>query len=235
MKERSAKHAPKEKKGKAKAKAKAAPAEALTTIRRSIVDDAEAESKRILKEAEQGAKKLTQDAREAAKTQLAGWADRQRQTALSTGDRLLGKAHGDAHMHILDAKAALVTVAFDEARKQFDKERSKAQYKALLKALVIAAGKQIGGGDLVVAGRKEDHAALEAVSEAARVIGKETGAKTTVSVAKEPIDCLGGVVVRNADGNITMDYRLEALLAQAERQQRSAITEVLFGERAQAD
>jgi vacuolar-type H+-ATPase subunit E/Vma4 len=231
MKERSAKHAPKEKKGKAKAKG--APAEALTAIRRSIVDDAEAESKRILKEAEQGVRKLGQDAREAARSQLAGWADRQRQMALGTGDRLLGKARSDAHMHVLNAKAALVTSAFDEVRKQFDKERGKAQYKALLKALVIAAGKQIGGGDLVVAGRKEDHAALEALSEAARVIGKETGAKTTVSVAKEPIACLGGVVVRNADGRITMDYQLETLLAQVERQQRSAITEVLFSEQAQ--
>jgi len=233
MKERSAKHAPKEKKGKSKAKA--ARAEALTAIQRSIVDDAEVESKRILKEAEQGAKKLTLDARETAKSQLAGWADRQRQMALGTGDRLLGKARSDAHMHILDAKAALVTSAFDEARKQFDKERSKAQYKALLKALVIAAGKQIGGGDLVVSGRKEDYAALEALSEAARVISKETGTKATVSVAKEPIACLGGVLVRNADGSITMDYQLETLLAQVERQRRSAVTEVLFGEQAKGD
>lgn len=230
MKERSAAKAPKK---KGKAKANAAQAEALPAIQRSILDDAEVESKRILKEAEQGAKKSVQDAREAARSQLAGWADRQRLMALGTGDRLLGKARGDAHMHILDAQAALVTSAFDEARKQFEKERSKAQYKALLKALVIAAGKQIGGGDLVVSGRKEDHATLDALSEAGRVISKETGVKTTVSAAKEPIACLGGVVVRNADGKITMDYQLETLLAQVERQQRSALTEILFGEQAQ--
>jgi vacuolar-type H+-ATPase subunit E/Vma4 len=229
MKERSAMPKPPKKKGKAKVE----PAESLTAIQRSIVSDADVEAKRILKEGEQAAKKLTQDAREAAKSQLAGWADRQRQMALGTGDRLLGKARSDAHMRVLDAKAAVVTSAFDEARKQFDKERSKAQYKAFLKALVTAAGKQIGGGDLVVSGRKEDHTTLEALSEVARVVSKETGVKTTVSAHKEAVACLGGVIVRNADGNITMDYQLETLLAQVERTQRNAITEILFPEQAQ--
>lgn len=232
MKERSEKPASKK---KDKAKAKAAPAEALAAIQHVIAEDAEAESKRILKEAEQAAKKILQDAREAARIQLTGWADRQRQMALSTGDRVLGKARSDAHMQILDAKAALVTSAFDAARKQLEKERGKAQYKALLKGLTIAAGKQIGGGDLIVSGCKEDHTTLEALADAARVISKETGVKTTISAAKEPIDCLGGLVVRNAEGNIAMDYQMETLLAQVDRQQRSALTGILFGEHAKED
>ena len=232
MKGRSEKQVPKK---KGKVKSKAAAEEALLAMQHVIVDDAEAESKRVLKEAEQAAKKVMQEAREAARTQLAGWADRQRQMASSSGDRLLGKARSEAHMHVLDAKAALVTSAFEEARKLFDKERTKAQYKALLKALVIAAGKQIGGGDLVVSGRKEDHTALEALSEAARVISKETGTKTSVSVGKEPIDCLGGAIVRNADGSITVDYQLDTLLAQVERTQRNAISGILFGEQAKGE
>jgi vacuolar-type H+-ATPase subunit E/Vma4 len=218
---------------KKKGAVKAAPAESLTAIQASIVSDAEREAKRILKEAEEAAKKLIQDAREAARSQLGGWADRQRQMALSTGDRLLGKARSDAHMRVLDAKAAVVTSAFDAARKQFDKERGKALYKTFLKGLVTAAGKQIGGGDLVVSGRKEDRAALEALSEVARVVGKETGVKTTISAAKEAIACLGGVIVRNADGDITTDYQFETLLAQVDRTQRNAISGILFAEQAQ--
>jgi V/A-type H+-transporting ATPase subunit E len=217
---------------KAKSKAQAAPGEALAVIQHTITNDADTESKRIVKEAEQAAKKTIQDAREAAKIQLAGWASRQRQMASSTGDRLLGKARSDAHMHVLDAREALISSAFDEARKQFEKEHGKAQYKSLLKALTISAGTQIGGGDLTVAGCKEDRATLEALSDAARTISKETGVKTNVSAAKGSIDCLGGVVVRNADGSISMDYQLETLLAQVERHQRSAITEILLGEKA---
>ncbi len=129
------------------------PSKSTTSIQQSILQDAKAEAQRILKEAEKAAAKIVADGQVSAKAQLAGWAERQRQIARGRGDRLLGKARSDAHMQILDAKAALITEAFNKARQRFEKERSKAQYKAFLKGLIISAGGQIGGGNLVILAR----------------------------------------------------------------------------------
>lgn len=207
------------------------PSKSAASIQQSILKDANTEAQRILKEAEKAAAKIRADGQISAKAQLAGWAERQRQIARGRGDRLLGKAQSEAHMRILDAKAALITEAFNKARRRFEKERSKAKYKTFLKGLIIAAGEQIGGSNLVILARKEDHSILAGISGLATAIGKSTGVKTKVSVDKKGIKSLGGVIVQNQEGNITVDYRLEILLVQVERQYRSVIAQALFAEK----
>ncbi len=108
-------------------------ASASEYISRTILDEANAEAKRIVREAEKAAKQLSDEALVRAKTNLVGWSERQRQMAQGTGDRVVGKARNDAHMRILDAKARLIRDSFDQAQKRFDKERASAQYKTFLK------------------------------------------------------------------------------------------------------
>jgi V/A-type H+-transporting ATPase subunit E len=206
------------------------PPSASETIQQTIIEDATAEAKRIIREAEIEAKQIEMKARENAQVQLEGWANRQRQMAQGAGDQVLGKARNDAHMRLLDAKASIIAQAFANARKRFKKERSKAQYKKLLKSLIIQAGFQIKGGNLVILARKEDLPTISSLTGLATAISKETGVKTKVTVGKKPLTTLGGVMIQNEDGNITVDYRLETLLEQVERIQRSVIAKLLFTE-----
>ncbi len=203
---------------------------ALEIIQQNIIDDATSEAKRIIREAELEAKQIAKTARENAQDQLEGWANRQRQMAQGAGDQVLGKARNDAHMRLLDAKASIIAQAFANAKKRFEKERLKAQYKKLLKNLVIQAGLQIKGGNLVILARKEDLSIISSLTGLATAISKETGAKTKVMVGKKPLTTLGGVMVQNEEGNITVDYRLETLLEQVERIHRSDIAKSLFAE-----
>jgi vacuolar-type H+-ATPase subunit E/Vma4 len=205
--------------------------ESVTAIKQSILSDAKAEARRILKEAEKAAAKIEADGKASAQAQLAGWADRQRQFARGRGDRLLGKARSDSHMRILDAKAALISEAFSKAHQRFEKERSKSQYKTFLKGLIIAAGEQIGGGTLVILSRKDDYPIITSISGIPAAITKLTGAKTKITIDKKGITCIGGVIVQNDEGNITVDYQLTTLLNQIERQYRTAIAQTLFAEK----
>lgn len=201
-------------------------------IRQTILADAKKEAEKIVRDAQAEAKKITRDAHQRAQDNLTGWDARQRQMAQGVGDRVLGKARNDAHMLVLDAKAQLITEAFNQARKYFQKERGKAQYKTLLKNLIINAGTQIGGGTLFAFARKEDQSIITKITGLDTAISKASGNKTKVTVGKKSIDTLGGVFIQNKEGNITVDYRLETLLKQVELQRRSDIAVLLFGEEA---
>ena len=201
-------------------------------IKQTIIDDAKAEAEIIIRNAESSAKQLSETALVNARNDLAGWADRQKKMAQNAGDRITGKANNDAHMKLLDAKARIISEAFDTAQNQFGKERGKAQYKAFLKGLIIAAGTQIGGGNLVVFSHKADQDTITKLTGLTTAIAKESGNKSKITIGKKPIATLGGVFVQNQEGNIIVDYRLETLLNQVEQQRRTVIAQALFGEAA---
>ncbi len=69
------------------------------------------------------------------------------------------------------------------------------------------------------------------ISGLASGIGILTVGKTKVTIDKKGINCLGGLLVQNQEGNITVDYRLETLLAQVERQYRTIIAQTIFQEK----
>jgi len=208
---------------------------AADTVQQTIIDDAKAEAKRIVSEAEVAGRQRTEKALENARTNLTGWAERQRQMAQDSGDRVLGKAQNDAHMKILEAKAKIIDDAFVQAQKRFEKERSQARYKTFLKNLIIDAGTQVGGSDIVVLARKEDQAIVSKMTGLASAISKAAGKSVKVSVGKTPMTMIGGVFVQNKDGNITVDYRIDTLLGQLETQKRNEIAKTLFGEEVKAE
>ena len=208
---------------------------AADTVQKAIINDAKAEAKRIVDEAEVASRQRTEEALENARTNLTGWAERRRQMAKDSGDRVLGMARNDAHMKILETKAKIIDDAFVRAQKRFEKERSLARYKTFLKNLIIDAGTQIGSGDIIVLARKEDQAIVSKMTGLASAISKAAGKSAKVAVGKTPMDMIGGVFVQNKDGNITVDYRVDTLLGQVGTQKRNAIAKILFGEEAKAE
>jgi len=201
---------------------------AAVKIQTTIVNEAKASAKRVVEDAEVASRQLIEQAKDNARRNLAGWLDRRRQAAQNSGDRIIGKARNDAHMKLLDSKARLIEEAFEKAKKQFEKEIGTARYKTFLKNLIIDAGIQIGGSDVVVVTRKEDQATVSELKGLATGISKVVGQSAKVTVAKKPMDMIGGVFVQNKDGNITVDYRIETLLDEVASQRRTEIAKILF-------
>jgi vacuolar-type H+-ATPase subunit E/Vma4 len=208
---------------------------AAVKIQKTIVNEAKATATKMIDEAEVAARVLAEQANENARLNLAGWMDRRRQMAENSGERIIGKARNDAHMKVLDAKAQLINEAFEKVQKQFEKERTSAQYKTFLKNLIISAGVQIGGSDIVIKTRKEDQATVSSLKGLATAISTGAGQSTKVTVAKQPMDMIGGVFIQNKEGNITVDYRIETLLAEVAQQRRNEIAKMLFSEKAKPE
>ncbi len=200
-----------------------------TSLRRIIIRDARSKADKITRDAEAASQTMEKEARQQAKAQLAGWADRQRDTARRAGDQIIGQAQRQAQMQVLDTKSKLISSAVEKARQRIEKERGQIQYKTLLKELIISAGVQISG-DLVILARKEDHAIISGLSGLESSISKETGEKVKISVGKQALKCTGGVIVQNTEGSIKVDYQLETLLVEVASTQRTAIAKVLFAE-----
>jgi vacuolar-type H+-ATPase subunit E/Vma4 len=197
-------------------------------IQNTIIEEAKAEAKKIIKDAEVAAGQIAEEALENAQSNLAGWADRRKQMAQTTGDRLIGKARNEAHMRTMNAKANMIAQAFEQARKRFEKERSTAKYKTFLKNLIINAGIQIGSGELVVLARKEDRSVISKITGLGTAISKGAEKSAKITVGKQAMDMLGAVMVQNKEGNITVDYRIETLLNQVEEKYRNDIAKILF-------
>ena len=204
-------------------------------IEQIIIREAQADAKRIVDGAEVEGRQLLMDAQENAQANLTGWTERRKQMAQSSGDRILGKAQNEAHIRVMNAKARMMDQAFEQARKRFEKERGTAKYKTFIKGLIIDAGIQIGGGDLVVLSRKEDQAVISKITGLGTAISKGAGKTAKVSVGKQAVEMIGGVMVQNKDGNITVDYRIETLLAQVEVKFRNEIAKTLFPKEAEPE
>jgi vacuolar-type H+-ATPase subunit E/Vma4 len=86
----------------------------------------------------------------------------------------------------------------------------------------------VGGGNLVILARKEDLPIISKITGLGTAISKQAGQSTKVSVGKQAIDSIGGVLVQNKEGNITVDYRIETLLSQVEIRYRNEIAKILF-------
>jgi vacuolar-type H+-ATPase subunit E/Vma4 len=208
---------------------------AADQIQNIIVEEAKTDAKQIVKEAEVAARQLTEEALTNARANLTGWTTRRKQMAQGIGDRIVGKARNDAHMRVMNAKASMIDAAFEQARKLFEKERGSTKYNTFLKNLIINAGVQIGGSDLVVLARKEDQAAISKFTGLGTAISKGTGQNTKVTVGKQAVEMIGGLLVQNKDGNITVDYRIETLLAQVEVKTRNEIAKTLFPTESKAE
>jgi V/A-type H+-transporting ATPase subunit E len=212
-----------------KAKSSKPSAGSGTSLRRVILRDARRKAEKITKDAEVAARTMEKDAQKRVKAQLAGWADRERETAQRAGDQILGQAQRQSQMELLETKSRLISSAVENSRKRIEKERTQAHYKDLLKHLIISAGIQIGG-DIVILARKEDQPIISGLSGLDSAISKETGEEVKISVGKQALDSAGGVIVQNPEGSIIVDYQLETLLNEVERTIRTEIAKVLFAE-----
>ena len=80
-------------------------------------------------------------------------------------------------------------------------DRKGSEYAELLRSLVAASVSAIGSSDIIISTSAQDRDAVSAIA---------TSEYPDSEVASEPIDCLGGVLVRSRDGTMTFDNTLDA-------------------------
>lgn len=139
--------------------------------------------------------------------------------------QIIGAAEMSARNKSLEIVEDNINRAFEQALAKLESGTKGAEYERVLKSLVLEALDQVGGEDFVLLSNSRDQKVLKKISE---LVAKER--KVRINLDSEPLaKCIGGVVVKSADGYVTFDNSYEARLERLKPALRKQIAQ-LFSE-----
>ncbi|NOZ58255.1 MAG: V-type ATP synthase subunit E [Euryarchaeota archaeon] len=197
--------------------------EKLEKIIARIEEDARAEVDRIMSDARAKAEEIKKEAELRARAKKEEILSSGRREAEQERARIVANAKLRARKALLDAKEEVIREAFSRAREELAKVAGEERYGEILKKLILEAIETIGG-DVEIVARKEDKKILS--KSFLQEISREAGVKVTL--AKDTISSIGGVVVRSKDGKAEVDNTFETRLERISSELRSSVAKVLF-------
>ena len=185
----------------------------------NIKADAQAKSDEIISKATTESEKILADGEVQAQNE--------KQAILDAAEK---EAKVNARRKELEAREELIEKAFRIASEKVEKQASEnsAEYVESLKAMIKDASIQVGGTQLEILVRADDVENVESmIDEVSEYVEKETGNKTTFIIG-EPIDIIGGAVVKTVDGDVEVKNTIEARMLRYRKTLRSEVAKKLF-------
>ena len=199
--------------------------ERIVERRNALLASAETKAENILKPAEEEARRIMKE----GDHQILGIIGSELR---AIRDRVLGRANVEGKKTLVEVREQAISRVFDEAEKRLIRiaagEDESVYYLDILKKLIVEACSSIGGGEFLVSANERDTKLLKSRARAREV--KELLNKTLGDVdlvVEEPIECLGGVIVRNREGTKIFYNTLEGRLLSVRRRIEAEIAEVL--------
>jgi len=190
----------------------------------------------IIAEAEKRAKEIVDEARERVrKILLEGRETQMRITGTdlkAVRDKILGEAEQEGHRKVMGAREEVISKIFSEVEKRLrviaeGKDKSVDYHEVLLK-LISEAASAVGEKELVIAVDKRDRRYLtRALRRIKGATSKALGYNVKLIAEKEPIDCLGGVVLYDRSKRKIFYDTLEGRLQRARSKMGAEVAKVL--------
>jgi len=131
---------------------------------------------------------------------------------------------------MLEAKDLLINEVLTAVEKQMESTVGKAAYKKILTQLIVDGCKALAEEKLELIFPKK-HASYVDIAEIEKVIAKEIGKKTKLTISKETKRSKGGVIIRTLDNKKWVDNTFEDRLERFENTVRDTISRILFESR----
>jgi len=190
------------------------------TKRNKILADAEIQSQKILEGAKAEAARISTEADKQI-LQIVG-------SELKTVRlRIIGKTELQYKKALMNKRGELLSNVYNQVEsrlKNLAKGKSKDHdYKLVLEKLVIEGVSAIGGTEVIITANKND---MDYINKNIKKIGKNIEG-VTLKLDDNPIETLGGVVIKNASGTKIFYNTFEGRLARAVRGTESRIAKML--------
>ena len=182
-----------------------------------IIQDANAEVSAIQAKAEKTA--------EAEKTKILENGKKQSEMRYQ---QIISEAKMNARRAKLDAKEDVIEAAFSQATGELKQKAADGNddYKDSLSKMIKEAADEIGGNDLIIQLNEADTNSLKQdLSASGSDSFQLNGINFTVG---EPIDTMGGAVLKTINGDIEVNNTIEARLERFKSILRSEVAEILF-------
>ena len=216
----------------------------------NIMSEAQAKADVNIAEAQTQVESILADGEkraEATKVKIAEDATKQAEMRYQ---QIISEAKMNARRAELGAKEEVIEEAFNKATEDL---REKAatddeEYVEALIEMIKEAATEIGGGDLIVLLKEDDidkvKGKLDSIADKvkslikdrnkpvnlnaiAKDVSSEAGVETTLEIG-EPIDTIGGAILRTRNGDIQVNNTIESRMLRYKKSLRSEVAKTLF-------
>lgn len=186
----------------------------------------------VLSESKQKADAVLNDARKKAEAEAGAIISRGEQESRRESQRILAEARIKARREKVKAQEEVVNLAFKSARESMQKmaEGKGADYTKVLEELIKESVLSSSAEALEVLFDSRDKGLVsdDSLNKIAQEAGSELEMTITLSASAEELSCLGGVVVRSADGKVRIDNTFEARIDRFRDNIRTLVAKELF-------
>jgi len=186
----------------------------------------------MLAESKQKAEAVLNDARKKAEVEAGAIISRGEQEARRESQRILAEARIRARREKVKAQEEVVNLAFKSARESMQKmaEGKGDDYTTVLEELIKESVLSSSSEALEVIFNPRDKGLVsdDSLNKIAQEAGSELEMTIALSASAEELSCLGGVVVKSADGKVRIDNTFEARIDRFRDNIRTLVAKELF-------
>jgi len=200
--------------------------ENIEALSRAILRDARAEAEELQEEARAKAEAIRQRAQAEAESERNVILERAKQDAERLRSQAVATAQLKARTLQLEHREKLLDKVFDTVRERLLSIQKRSDYDKLAAQFLREAVSQLNAISAEVRADEATERFLK--STAVDKVSKELGAQITFG---KPLESGTGLVVSASDGHLTYDNTLETRLSRLQSSLRSAVYQVLTGEK----
>ncbi len=196
----------------------------------SIKSEAQEKADKIIQEAEAEVAVIKSNAEKTAEAEKNKILDNGKKQSDMKYQQIISEAKMNARRAELGAKEEVIEAAFDKATEDLKAKTSNddAKYAESLIKMIEEAAIELGGGDLVIHVKESDIAKVEGqLRKLSSDLATKTGVSTTL-VMGEPINAIGGAILKTKNGDIEVNNTIESRLDRFKGLLRSEVANVLF-------
>ncbi len=203
-----------------------APLETVDNLGKIVIGESKDKGSWIVKSAEELSKKFKDEALKKAKDNSERIIEQGKYIGTKERQKIMSTAEMEAKKLLLNAKEALIDEALKKAKEEYEKLRGKKEYQDILVKQVISSIMELDGKEFMVEVHEGD--GLEFTDKIVSTIERETKKKGLKLVLKEVSKDLGGVIVHEKGGKISVDNTFDSILERKKSEIRLKISGILF-------
>jgi V/A-type H+/Na+-transporting ATPase subunit E len=203
-----------------------APLESVESLGTIVINESRDKAEWNVKSAQETSKKILDDAGGKAKDNYERIVQQGKQSGEKERQKILSTIEMEMKKLVLNSKEALIEQAFALAWKKFEEFKKSKDYKDNLIKQVILSIRELEGKGFIVDVHKGD--SFKIGPETLKQIEKETGKKGLSIEVREVEGDLGGVIVHERDGKISVDNTFASILERKKNETRVKVSEILF-------
>jgi V/A-type H+-transporting ATPase subunit E len=196
----------------------------------SIMSDAKVQADLILAEAENESNSILEEGESQAALEKEKILDNGNKQATMRYQQIISEAKMKSRRMELEAREVIIEEAFKKAEEKLQEIASSeaSEYKTSLEKIIIEAGIEIGGGEILVLLKKDDMSKIQAaIPSIEKSISDATGTATKLEMG-ENIRAIGGAVLKTKNGEIEVNNTIEARMQRFKKNLRSEVAGILF-------